>query len=108
MSGRGDVANVDSAGRNVLAIDIGSSSVRAGVADATGKLFSTERRAPAMREQSDAGDLAVEFDPQGTPFAFTHHIPPSMSCLRTSHLLFCRLNTTPGTAALSFYLGNAG
>lgn len=64
MSGRGDVANVDSAGRNVLAIDIGSSSVRAGVADATGKLFSTERRAPAMREQGDAGDLAVEFDPE--------------------------------------------
>ena len=53
-------------------------------------------------------DLAVEIDPQGTPFALTHRIPQSMSCLRVSHLLFCRLNTTPGTPALSFYLGNAG
>jgi hypothetical protein len=53
-------------------------------------------------------NLAIEFDPQGTPFAFTHRIPQSMSCLRASHLLFCRLNTSPGTADLSFYLGNAG
>jgi hypothetical protein len=53
-------------------------------------------------------NLAVEIDPQGTPFAFTHRIPQSMSCLRASHSLFCRLNTTLGTPALSFYLGNAG
>jgi hypothetical protein len=53
-------------------------------------------------------NLAVEIDPQGTPFAFTHRIPQSMSCLRASHSLFCRLNTTPGTVVLSFYLGSAG
>ncbi len=66
MSGRIGVANRDSTGRNVLAIDIGSSSIRAGVADATGRLLSTEQRAPAMRDQSEAGDLAVEFDPEQT------------------------------------------
>ena len=53
-------------------------------------------------------NLAVEIDSQGTPFAFTHRIPQSMSCLRASHSLFCRLNTTPRTVALSFYLVNAG
>ena len=53
-------------------------------------------------------NLTIKIDPQGIPFAFTHRIPQSMSCVRASHLLFCRLNTTRETAALSFYLGNAG
>ncbi len=66
MSGRIGVADGAGPGRTVLAIDLGSSSVRAGVADVSGRLLSTERRAPVMRDQGVAGDLAVEFDPEPT------------------------------------------
>ena len=60
------MADGANSGRKVLAIDLGSSSVRAGVADTAGRLLSTERLAPVMRQQTDAGDLAVEFDPEPT------------------------------------------
>ena len=66
MPGRVGVADGTGTGRTVLAVDMGSSAVRAGVADKAGILLSTERRAPALREQTDAGDLAVEFDPEQT------------------------------------------
>ncbi len=57
------VADGENNGRNVLAIDIGSSSVRVAVAHASGALIATERCAPVMRQDVDAGDLAIEFEP---------------------------------------------